>query len=377
MCCSMNLRRPDRREKVVPEKVKFRRMFVVVGSTLALLASFFAYSKSRYHWSVMARKIALEVKYQLMGMRETILDLAQARHNKTDLPRKNGCVAIITGGSRGIGEVVVKMFLQCDIDVIIACRRIEAGEKAIENIRKSGTTTGKAAVYRLDNSSLASVREFAEEIKRDYSKVDILVNNAGVMFPPYQETVDGFEQQWAVNYLSHFLLTALLMPLLRNAGSSENSARVVNVSSCAHGLGEINFNDINYKAPYFANAAYAQSKLAQILFTKSLDQISREKKLPIRAYAVHPGIVDTELFENSFIDKLTWIRALFFKTPRQGATTIVYAAVNKGLEDRGGVYLSNCLEVAASPLAEDKSVQEKLMALSLEQTHLTNFLQYL
>ncbi|XP_063992141.1 retinol dehydrogenase 12 isoform X2 [Diachasmimorpha longicaudata] len=349
-------------------------MFVVVGSTLALIASFFAYSKSRC-WSVMARKFALDVKYQLLGMRETIIDLIQARYNKTDLPRKTDCVAIITGGSRGIGELVVKMLLQCDMTVVIACRRPEAGEKAIDNIRKSGTTTGKAVVYRLDNSSLTSVREFAEAIKRDHSKVDILVNNAGVMFPPYQETVDGFEQQWAVNYLSHFLLTALLMPLLQNAGSSENAARVVNVSSCAHLLGEMNFNDINYKNQYLATAAYAQSKLAQIIFTRSLNKIIHEKKLPIRVYAVHPGIVDTNLFEHTFIDRIPWIKALFFKTPQQGATTIVYAAVNKGLQDRGGVYLRNCLEVAVNPLAEDKSIQEKLMALSLEQTRLKTFLQ--
>ncbi|XP_011308761.1 retinol dehydrogenase 12 [Fopius arisanus] len=352
-------------------------MFVLVGCTLTLLGSFLAFNKSRSFWLIMARKIVLELKYQLLGTREIFFDFVQSRYNKTDLPKKTGCVAIVTGGTRGIGASVVKMFLQSDMDVIIACRRIEAGEKVIEHIRKSGTTTGKAAVYHLDNMSLDSVRKFAEEIKKGYTKVNILVNNAGIMFTPYEETVDGFEHQWAVNYLSHFLLTALLMPLLRNAGSSENSARIISVSSCAHLLGQLPFSDINNKAQFISTAAYAQSKLAQVVFTKSLDQLLKEKNLPIRAFAVHPGIVNTDLFDNSYLNSARWLRAAFFKTPQQGATSIVYAAVNKNLEDRGGAYISNCLEATVSPLVNDKSVQEKLMAVSLEQAQLKNFFQYL
>ncbi|CAK9825963.1 Dehydrogenase/reductase SDR family member on chromosome X [Anthophora retusa] len=299
------------------------------------------------------------------------------KSNKNDCSAQTGRIAIVTGGSRGIGFEVVKMFLELDMEVIIACRTPSAGEKAILQIRESGVSTGQAKVYKLDNASLESVRQFAAEIKKDYTQIHILVNNAGIMFCPYEETVDGFEQQWAVNYLSHFLLTALLLPLLKAGGLPQQSSRIVNVTSCAHLLGTINFNDINNKKKFITQYAYAQSKLAQETFSKRLQDLLTAKQFHVQTYSVHPGVVLTELFSYSYIWKLKLLLEYFFKTPRQGAISIAYAAVNKAVENHGGVYISNCRPCKSHPDALNLSIQQKLLELSLQQVQLNDFFQHI
>ncbi|KAK0076579.1 hypothetical protein PV325_005167 [Microctonus aethiopoides] len=336
-------------------------MLIVYGSTLALIASIIACTKSLKYWLEMGDEMIISLKYQLLGMKENIMDIVRAKYNKTDFPCKTGCVAVVTGGSRGIGASVVKMLLQCDMNVIIGCRKIKNGEETVKQIRESGVTGGNAVIYELDNSSLGCVKKFANNIKENYEKVHVLINNAGIMFTPYGETSDGFEQQWVVNYLSHFLLTAMLMPLLCNAGTFENSARIINVKSKS----------------FPTKKAYAQSKLAQVIFTRMLQQIFEKKKYPIKIYAVHPGIVNTDLFEHTSIQKLPLFKDIFFKSPDKGAITTVYVAVNKEVENRGGSYFSNCLETAVNPIANDVVTQEKLLHLSLEQTLLTDIFQYL
>ncbi|XP_044003187.1 retinol dehydrogenase 11 [Aphidius gifuensis] len=350
-------------------------MFVVVATTLALATSLLVYLSSKKYWNIIAQKIIIDIKFNLLGAKENLRDILQAKYNKTDLPCKSGMIAIVTGGSRGIGLAVVKMLLECNMTVIIGCRRIEAGEKAVKNIRELGVIKGKARIYKLDNSSLKSVREFVDKVKQEYEKINILINNAGVMFTPYMETSEGFEYQWGVNYLSHFLLTALLMPLLCN--DAKKISRVINVSSCGHLLGNINFDDINYRQTFMSNAAYAQSKLAQVIFTKILQDIADRKNLPIRSYAVHPGIVNTDLFENSLLYKFKWFMNIFLKTPEQGAVTIVYTSISDKIENLGGSYFSNCIKSPVHPLADDKLIREKLLKLSLQQVELVDFLQYL
>lgn len=133
------------------------------------------------------------------------------------------------------------------------------------------------------------------------------------MFTPYSETQDGFEEQYAVNYLSHFLLTVLLTPLLRKTGTAERCSRVVNVSSCAHLLGEMRFNDVNHRDNFLTYEAYAQSKLAQVLSTKSLAKSFQENHWPIRVNAVHPGLVGTDLFDHSYLRYLKFISNILFK----------------------------------------------------------------
>ncbi|XP_032683277.1 retinol dehydrogenase 12-like isoform X1 [Odontomachus brunneus] len=333
------------------------------------------YCAFRKTWRAAGTYLLYEIKYNILGMLAIIHDLWNAKYNKIDLPSTPGKVAIVTGGSRGIGAIVVKKLLQCDMEVIIACRTIIAGEKTILQIRKSGVTNGQAKVYELDNSSLESVREFAERIKKEYDKVHILINNAGVMFVPYHETKDGFEEQWAVNYLSHFLLTSLLLPLLETGGRPDDCSRIINVTSCAYMLGDANFNDINCKGN-LTQAVYANSKLAQLIFTATLQKLLMNRSLNIRIYSVHPGIVKTDLFNNSYVSKVKLLM-IGFKTPEQGAIPIVYTAVNKDIEKKGVLYISNCRENAVLPVVLDTKIQQQLFNLSLKQAQLNDFFQYL
>ncbi|KYN06931.1 PREDICTED: dehydrogenase/reductase SDR family member on chromosome X-like isoform X2 [Cyphomyrmex costatus] len=265
------------------------------------------------------------------------------------------------------------------MEVIIACRVISMGEDIVLQIRKSGITSGRAKVYKLDNSSLESVREFSKQIKVDYDKIHILVNNAGIMFPTIcKKTEDGYEEQWMVNYLSHFLLTSLLLPLLKTGGHPEECSRIINVTSCAHDVGTINFEYVNnfYKEIVCKHNSYAQSKLAQTMSTITLQKFFKDKSLNILVYAVHPGIVKTDLFKETILGWNKWIM-VGWKTADQGATPITYAAISKDIERKGGIYISNCKEMAVPSLALEKTTQEQLFELSLKQTHLENFFQYL
>ncbi|XP_058808202.1 dehydrogenase/reductase SDR family member on chromosome X isoform X2 [Phymastichus coffea] len=332
----------------------------IVGLTLVKSKA----AKWAFNWFFM------QIKYNAVALRGIADDYLQARNNKTDLPHMPNRVAIVTGGSRGIGLEIVKMLLKCDMHVIIACRRPEAGEKAIRAIRESGITTGAPEVMELDNASLESVKRFVNEFKNNYQQLDILVNNAGIMFTPYAETKEGFEEQYGVNYLSHFYLTILLTPLLRKAGTAEHCSRVVNVSSLAHLLGDIRFDDINHRDNFLTYEAYAQSKLAQVLSTKSLAKNFDKEHWPIRINAVHPGLVSTDLFDHSYLRYFKFIANVLFKTPAQGATSIVFAAVDPRMEQNSGQYTSNCREVAVNPLVNNEALQDRLFQFSLKQVGL-------
>ncbi|XP_012217294.1 dehydrogenase/reductase SDR family member on chromosome X-like [Linepithema humile] len=347
---------------------------VCIPFMLGSIAYFFPFNTCYAYGTI----ILQQIKLNYFGVRFWFHDVVNARYNKLDLPLMPEKTAIITGGSRGIGARIVKKLLQCDMNVILACRTVSAGEQLILQIRKSGVISGRPKVYKLDNSSLGSVREFAEQIKKDYSKIHILINNAGVMLvPTYKETEDGFEEQWAVNYLSHFLLTSLLLPLLKAGGRSGESSRIINVTSCVQYMGVINFDDINscYKGTYFTITAYTQSKLAQVIFTVALQQFLKDRALNVETFSVHPGVVNTELFNHTYL-RGSWVMSLA-KTPDEGAIPILYAALNKDIENKGGIYISNCKEYPNAAWALQKNIQKQLFELSLKQVKLHDFFQYL
>ena len=220
-------------------------------------------------------------------MRQT--DASPLRNWTPDrLPDLTGKTYIITGGNSGIGFEAAKLLATHGANVEIACRDQTKAEVAVAEIASAGR--GHAGAIPLDLADLSSVREAARIITDRFGKIDALVNNAGVMQPPYATTRDGFELQFGVNHLAHFLLSGLLRGVVEAAGG-----RIVVTSSIAHKNGRINFDDLNAAKRYSATAAYFQSKLANLLFALELDRRLRAAHSPATALACHPGVSHTNL----------------------------------------------------------------------------------
>ncbi|XP_014245098.1 short-chain dehydrogenase TIC 32, chloroplastic-like [Cimex lectularius] len=317
-----------------------------------------------------------EIFYYLIGSLAIVEDIVYRKRNKCSLQKRTGEVAIVTGGARGIGLSLVKNLLMCDMTVIIGCRKTTAGEVAIDKLRTAGLNSGLAKVIELDLMSLKSVKDFAHKVKSEFEAISLMINNAGIMFPPYIESEDGYESQWQVNYLAPFLLTHLLLPAFEHAGEvSGKNARIVNVTSCAHVVSlPINFDNINKKDYYIPSAVYAQSKLAQILFSMELDNYLKTKQSKVRVLSVHPGIVNTDLFNGTLLKTIfPWLLKYICKDVEEGATSVLYPCLSPTLENVGGVYISNCQLKNPSSLAKDKALQAKLFQHSLNALNIKEF----
>lgn len=249
----------------------------------------------------------------------------------------------------------------------MACRTIETAEAARDSIITESQNES-VFVKPLNLGSLESVRNFSEEIKNSEEKIDFLINNAGVMAVPLTLTQDGFESHFGINHLGHFLLTNLLLDLLKKA----ESARIVTLSSKMAQMGSTDFSDINYeKRNYSPYMAYAQSKLANILFT---DELSRRLEgSNVTAYSVHPGVVSTNLYRNQWkVTKvLMWpVHKLFMKTPAQGAATTLYCTLEKGIEKYSGKYFADSSLGTLPENCFDKDLAAKLWEKSEEMVGL-------
>ena len=278
----------------------------------------------------------------------------------------NGKTVIITGANGGIGKETAVDLARRNARVIMACRSVEKGEKAAVEVRKRSGSDDVVFV-QLDLASLTSVRQFAAKVLEEEPRLDILINNAGVMACPYTKTEDGFEMQFGVNHLAHFLLTNLLLDRLKEAPS----ARIVNVSSHGHIMGKINFDDLNSQRSYGAWSAYGHSKLANILFTRSLAK--RLEGTNVTANALHPGSVKTELGRHArFIATIAyWIFPIFIKTPWEGAQTSIYCAVSEEMEGVSGKYLADCkILKTKNKEATDDEIAERLWQVSAQMVGL-------
>ena len=241
--------------------------------------------------------IELNRKYELLTkVRKLDID----KDIPTDL---TGNICIITGGSRGIGWEAAKVLLQKGCHVIIASS-VEGGairslEQKLNDDAKS--YKGRLEVWHLNLSSMASVKQFVNKFDASGYHLNVLINNAGQMFAPYKLTEDKIESHWAINYLAHCLLVALLLPTLEKTGSKFGTkSRVINVASSTHFARNMNFNDLNGDNLYSPFHAYAQSKLAQIMFTYKLHTVltASNSFSNVRALTLHPGVAKTELYEH-------------------------------------------------------------------------------
>jgi NAD(P)-dependent dehydrogenase (short-subunit alcohol dehydrogenase family) len=204
------------------------------------------------------------------------------------LPSLDGKIYLITGGNSGIGLEAARMLAEAGGDIIIACRNEQKAAEAAADIDACGS--GAVHTVALDLSSLASVRVASDEIHQRWDRLDALINNAGIMQPPQTYTEDGFELQFGTNHLGHFLLAGLLYDLVEKA-----EGRIVVVSSIAHRLGRINFDDLMGKKKFNTSLAYGQSKLANLMFALELDRRLKAAGSPVNAIACHPGYSATAL----------------------------------------------------------------------------------
>ncbi|XP_002032781.2 retinol dehydrogenase 12 [Drosophila sechellia] len=281
---------------------------------------------------------------------------------------ETGKVFIVTGANTGIGKETVLEIAKRGGTVYMACRDMNRCEKARQDIIRE-TNNQNIFSRELDLSSMESIRKFAAGFKKEQDKLHVLINNAGVMHCPKTLTKDGFEMQLGVNHMGHFLLTHLLLDVLKKTAPS----RIVNVSSLAHTHGSINTADLNSEKSYSRIGAYSQSKLANVLFTRELAK--RLEGTGVTTNSLHPGAVDTELqrnwkfLENPFaqllVKPLLWV---LFKTPRNGAQTTLYAALDPALKDVSGLYFSDCRPKEVSAAAQDDKTGKFLWAESEKWT---------
>ncbi|KFO24195.1 retinol dehydrogenase 12 [Fukomys damarensis] len=271
-----------------------------------------------------------------------------------------GKVVVITGANTGIGKETARELARRGARVYIACRDVLKGESAASEIR-ADTKNSQVLVRKLDLSDTKSIRAFAEGFLAEEKKLHILINNAGVMLCSFSKTADGFETHIGVNHLGHFLLTYLLLEQLKESAPS----RVVNLSSVVHHAGKIRFHDLQGEKYYCRAFAYFHSKLANVLFTRELAK--RLQGTGVTTYAVHPGIVSSELTRHSFLLCLLWrLFSLFVKSTRAGAQTSLHCALAEGLEPLSGKYFSDCKRTWVSPRARNKKTAERLWNVSCE-----------
>lgn len=297
----------------------------------------------------------------------------------------NGKVVVITGANTGIGKETAISLAKRGGKIYIACRDKARGERAVEDIRKD---SGSDKVYflPLDLANLKSIRDFSQRFHQLETKLDILINNAGVMACPKMSTADGFEMQIGVNHLGHFLLTNLLLDLIKAASPS----RIVNVSSRAHTRGQIYRDDFMLDKDYGSIKSYSQSKLANVLFTRKLAKILKDTG--VTANSCHPGkiiicswktinclnnffknlftgVVNTELSRHlpKFVAILMkTIFSFIILTPVEGAQTQLRLALDPSLEKVSGKYFSNCVEEEPAKAAQDDDTAEWLWNKSKE-----------
>ncbi len=213
-----------------------------------------------------------------------------ARFTAADVPDQSGRAAVVTGANSGLGAVTAKELARAGAQVVIACRNLQKGERAAEDIRRS-VPGAKLAVMELDLADLRSVRAFAAEASERHPQLDLLVNNAGVMAPPRRLTADGFESQIGTNHLGHFTLTARLLEALGRA----SAPRVVTLSSGAHRIGRIKLGDLQSERRYNNWLAYGQSKLANLVFCFELQRRATAAGMGLLSVAAHPGYAATNL----------------------------------------------------------------------------------
>jgi len=292
-----------------------------------------------------------------------------------DIPDQTGRLAVITGANSGLGLVTARELARAGARVVLACRNTDKGAHAADAIR-AAVPVAAVEVEELDLASLESVRAFAARVEAANDRVDLLINNAGVMAPPHRITADGFESQLGTNHLGHFALTGLLLPKLLAA----SRPRVVTLSSAAHRMGKVSFDNLQGERRYQHWLAYAQSKLANLLFCFELQRRASAAGTNLESLAAHPGYAATNLQSaGPAIAVERWAMAIANRVIAQsadrGALPTLYAATAPDLPggtfvgpDSLGEMRGHPQVVSAGGRAYDAETARRLWAISEELT---------
>jgi NAD(P)-dependent dehydrogenase (short-subunit alcohol dehydrogenase family) len=295
-----------------------------------------------------------------------------------EMPDLSGKTIVVTGGNSGIGYEAALAFARKRADVVLACRDLGKARSAADRI-SAQASGAKLDVMELDLSNLASVRGFADAFHVKRPGLHVLCNNAGVMAIPYRQTADGFEMQFGTNHLGHFALTGLLLDRLL----ATDGARVVNVSSGAHRMGKIRFDDLQWKNGYRKWMAYGQSKLANLLFTSELQRRVDAAGRKLLVVACHPGYAATNLQAvgpkmsgSSVMETLSEFgNRVFAQSAAIGALPTEYAAVAPDVH--GGDYIGpdgfaemwgHPVKVGCSAAAKNAAAASRLWQVSEQLT---------
>jgi NAD(P)-dependent dehydrogenase (short-subunit alcohol dehydrogenase family) len=264
---------------------------------------------------------------------------------------------LVTGATNGIGKAAALELARMGARVIVVGRNRAKTEATVHEI-KAHSQNQLVDMLLADLSSMTEVRRLANEFNCKYERLDVLVNNAGGVFSSRQETVDGYELTFALNHLAPFLLTNLLLDTIKVSAA----ARIINVASVVHTRGRINFDDLQSKRSYGLGgfAAYAASKLANVLFTYELAR--RLEGTGVTVNALAPGNVASGFGHNNqgVMDLVFRVIHRFAKTPEQGAETIIYLASSPAVEGVSGKYFDECQAVSSSPASYDEVIARRL-----------------
>jgi NAD(P)-dependent dehydrogenase (short-subunit alcohol dehydrogenase family) len=262
-----------------------------------------------------------------------------------------GKICLVTGATDGVGKVTARELARAGATVVGVGRNPEKIKTVLAEI---GDTPGSLEFLTADLSSQAEVRALAEAFKRKYDRLHVLVNNAGALFTRYHESVDGIEMTFALNHLSYFLLTNLLLDTIR----ASVPARIINVSSSAHEGNTINFDDLNHQRHYREWTAYGASKLANILFTYELARRLADKGVTVNA--VHPGFVNTNFQRAAGLNMRGPL------TPEEGADTQIWLAQSSEVEGITGKYFVRRHDTRSSNISYDQAVARRLWEVSAQ-----------
>lgn len=271
------------------------------------------------------------------------------------MTRLDGKTVLVTGASSGIGMATAGKLAGLGARVVMVSRTQPRGAKARDELLRA-TPGASIDLLVADLATTTAIRKLADAFQKKYSRLDVLVNNAALLTAQRKLTSEGFEMQFFVNHLAYFLLTGLLLDVLR----ASTPARVVNVSSAAHSRGVIDFDDLQLSEAYRGWQAYANTKLMNIIFTYELAR--RLESSRVTANCLHPGVIHTNLMRNfSSVVQLAWnATGRFFKKPDDGAETPVYLASSPEVETVTGQYFRYCKPLGTSQVSYDKDVQSRL-----------------